>query len=62
MLSVAVQMINILTNQNVEASFAALNKSDLLIRPELGTLTAGDFNRHADAIEAGRKAARAKLR
>jgi NTE family protein len=58
-LSVAVQMINILTNQNVEASFAALNKSDLLIRPELGTLTAGDFNRHADAIEAGRKAARA---
>jgi NTE family protein len=58
-LSVAVQMINILTNQNVEASFAALNKSDLLIRPDLGTVTAADFNRHADAIEAGRKAARA---
>ncbi|MBL8515570.1 MAG: patatin-like phospholipase family protein [Betaproteobacteria bacterium] len=58
-LSVAVQMINILTNQNVEASFAALNKSDLLIRPDLGTVTAADFNRHAEAIEAGRKAARA---
>jgi len=58
-LSVAVQMINILTNQNVESSLATLNRHDLLIRPELGTVTAADFNRHADSIEAGRKAARA---
>lgn len=58
-LSVAVQMINILTNQNVEASLGSLSKTDLLIRPDLGTVTAADFNKHADAIEAGRKAARA---
>lgn len=58
-LSVAVQMINILTNQNVEASLGSLNKTDLLIRPELGKVTAADFNKHADAIEAGRKATRA---
>ncbi|MDX2219499.1 MAG: patatin-like phospholipase family protein [Burkholderiales bacterium] len=61
-LSVAVQMINILTNQNVEASLGSLNKTDLLIRPDLGKVTAADFNKHADAIEAGRKAARAMAR
>lgn len=58
-LSVAVQMINILTNQNVNASLGSLNRTDVLIRPDLGTVTAADFSRHAEAIEAGRKATRA---
>ncbi len=58
-LSVAVQMINILTNQNVNASIAELNKTDVLLRPDLGTLTSANFDRHVEAIEAGRKAARA---
>jgi NTE family protein len=58
LLSVTVQMVNILTNQNVTASLASLNPEDVLIRPDLGDVTAADFNLHAKAIEIGRKAAR----
>lgn len=58
LLSVTVQMVNILTNQNVTASLASLRPEDVLIRPELGEVTAADFNLHTQAIESGRKAAR----
>jgi NTE family protein len=58
LLSVTVQMVNILTNQNVVASLASLNPEDILIRPDLGEVTAADFNLHTKAIESGRKAAR----
>lgn len=38
------QMINILTEQNVHRSLATLGKQDLLIAPDLGKLSSGDFD------------------
>lgn len=48
---VTLQMINILTEQNVQRSAASLTRSDLLLAPELGPLTSADFDR-ADALMA----------
>ncbi len=54
------QMIAILTEQNVQRSLKELRKGrDILIVPDLGDITAGDFNRAADAIKTGEVAARA---
>jgi NTE family protein len=55
--SVSEQMINILTEQNVRASLARLRPGDILISPELGDIGAGSFDRAADAIAIGEKAA-----
>lgn len=51
---VTVQMINILTEQNVQRSIASLGHDDLLLTPPLGTLTAGDFNQAPALVDAGR--------
>ncbi|WP_374326998.1 patatin-like phospholipase family protein [Azonexus sp.] len=59
LLTVSAQMIGILTQQNVERSLALLGPRDILIRPDLGDLTAVDFPRHAEAAERGRLAAQA---
>jgi NTE family protein len=54
------QMIAILTEQNVQGSLKELRKGrDILIVPDLGDITSGDFNRAADAIKTGEVAARA---
>ncbi|EHR73186.1 putative esterase of the alpha-beta hydrolase superfamily [Burkholderiales bacterium JOSHI_001] len=53
------QMINILTEQNVQRSLAQLGPQDLLLRPALGSLTSGDFGKARDFIAAGEAAARA---
>ena len=58
-LSVSAQMVALLTEQNVSASLATLKPTDIYIKPDLGDLTAGDFDRHADAAERGRVAAQA---
>ena len=55
-LSITAQMVALLTQQNVGASLAQLTPRDLLIRPELGDITAADFARHAEAAERGRAA------
>lgn len=55
---VMAQMVNILTEQNVRASLASLRPGDILITPDFGGLTSGDFKKSADIIEVGRKAAR----
>jgi NTE family protein len=47
------QMLAILTEQNVERSIATLGPHDLLLDPDLGKLTSGDFGRGADLIKAG---------
>ncbi len=54
------QMINILTEQNVQRSLALLQDGDVLISPALGTLSSADFNRVADFIALGRAAAQAQ--
>ncbi len=57
-LSVATQMLNILTEQNVQASLATLHPADVLIQPELGGFSAGDFDNMPATIPIGEAAAR----
>jgi NTE family protein len=53
------QMINILTEQNVRAQLATLGANDVLISPDLGALSAIDFNQGVAFIAKGEAAARA---
>jgi NTE family protein len=53
------QMINILTEQNVQASLAKLKPSDILISPNLGAFSAADFDHLPKAVPIGEEAARA---
>lgn len=57
LLSVAGQMVNILTEQNVTKSLATLKPTDIYIKPDLDGITAGDFERYAETAERGRAAA-----
>ena len=62
---ITAQMINILTEQNVQRSLAALTTRDVLVSPQLGSIGASDFERAAEAImlgERGTVAALAQLR
>jgi NTE family protein len=56
--SVALQMLNILTEQNVGTSLATLQSQDILIQPELGPYSAGDFDNMPSTIPIGEAAAR----
>jgi len=56
--SVANQMLQILTEQNVRRSVAELKPQDVLISPKLGDVGFIDFKRFDAAIAAGRDAAR----
>jgi NTE family protein len=60
-LGVTTQMINILTEQNVQRSLATLGERDVLIAPQLGKLSSGDFERVADLIVLGERGARSAL-
>jgi NTE family protein len=57
-LGVSGQMINILTEQNVQASLASLKPTDILILPELGNFSAGDFDHLPATVPIGEAAAR----
>jgi len=59
LLTVSAQVIALLTEQNVQSTLAALQPRDIVIQPDLGTITAADFERHADAALRGRIAAEA---
>ncbi|WP_295588123.1 patatin-like phospholipase family protein [uncultured Lamprocystis sp.] len=57
---VMAQMLAILTQKNVQDSLAQLRPDqDILISPDLGSITSSDFNRAAEAIRRGETAARA---
>jgi NTE family protein len=56
---VAQQMLNILTEQNVQRSLKELKPQDVLIAPDLGGVGFLDFDKGALAIAAGARAARA---
>ena len=58
-LSVAGQLINFLGKVNVDEQLKSLGSRDVLIAPELGDISAGSFERAADAIRIGEEAARA---
>jgi NTE family protein len=57
-LSVTGQMINILTEQNVRRSLAELTPRDILVEPELGNFSAGDFDNLPKTVPIGEAAAR----
>ncbi len=57
LLAVSAQMVAILTEQNVSQSLATLTPGDIYIQPELGDITSGDFQRHAEAADRGRAGA-----
>ena len=52
------QMLNILTEQNVEASLAKIRATDILVLPELGDFSAGDFDGMVKTLPIGEAAAR----
>jgi NTE family protein len=58
---VAQQMLNILTEKNVEASKRELHARDVLIEPDFGAVTLIDFSKAAQIIALGEHAARAAL-
>ena len=58
LLGVTAQMINILTEQNVQASLASLRADDILIEPALGNFSAADFDDLARTLPIGEAAAR----
>ncbi|WP_408609762.1 patatin-like phospholipase family protein [Herbaspirillum autotrophicum] len=55
--AVAQQMVGILIQQNVKAQKALLTSNDILIEPDLGSMTFTDFARGKDGINAGWEAA-----
>ncbi len=55
---VANQMLSILTEQNVQASIASLKPTDILISPELGDYSTGDFDNLSKITPLGEEAAR----
>ncbi len=59
MITISAQMVNILTEQNVTRSLAKLNPEDIYLKPDLEGITAGDFEKNAEAAERGRRAAEA---
>jgi len=61
LLSVTVQMIGILTKQNVERSLTSLTGNDIYIAPELGDIKSSDFARYEEAADIGKVAAEQQL-
>ena len=55
------QMITALMTEKTERSLATLGADDVLIRPDLGDITSGQFNRTAEAVAVGERAAEAML-
>jgi NTE family protein len=58
-LQVTGQLINFLGMQTVDAQLRSLGERDVLIAPDLGNISAGTFDRSADAIRIGEQATRA---
>ncbi|MCB9880056.1 MAG: patatin-like phospholipase family protein [Planctomycetes bacterium] len=58
-LDVSGQMVQILTQQNVDRSLAGLRDGDVFLRPDLGDITSADFDRAAESIRIGEATARA---
>ena len=56
--AVALQSINLMSDQNVKVSIAELKEGDILIRPELGAISTADFPKVLETIPIGVKAAR----
>jgi NTE family protein len=55
---ITAQMINILTEQNVQRSLASMGARDILVAPPLGTFSSADFAKAEEAIAIGERGAR----
>ena len=55
-LTVAGQLVNFLGKQTVDEQLKSLGTRDVLIAPDLGDISAGEFDRAADAIRIGEQA------
>jgi NTE family protein len=60
-LGLTAQMINILTEQNVKRSLATLRGNDILIAPDLGKLSSGDFDKTAALVQLGQQGAQQQV-
>ena len=58
-LAITGQLINFLGKQTVDEQLRSMGERDVLIAPDLGDISAGSFDRAADAIRVGEQAARA---
>jgi NTE family protein len=56
-LSITEQLSGLLTRRNVELEIATLSEADVFIKPDLGDIKSGDFDRLRDAVPTGREAA-----
>jgi NTE family protein len=61
LLSISTQMVAILTEQNVTRSLALLKPADIYIKPDLEGVSAGDFDRSAEAADRGLAATKLAL-
>lgn len=59
-LGISLQMVAVLTEQNVRTSLASLRAGDVLIEPDLGDFSAADFENGMTLIPKGEAATRAK--
>jgi NTE family protein len=57
-LAVSLQLVNFLGKSTVDQQLKSLGPDDVLIEPELGTISAASFARSKDAIRAGEEATR----
>ena len=57
LISVSAQMVNILTNQNVQLSLATLKPTDVYIKPDLSGISTSDFSRSSETADRGHAAA-----
>jgi NTE family protein len=60
-LSISNQMINVLMKDRTDGILRDMNPDDVLISPELGDFSSADFDRSAEAIAQGEKAAMAMI-
>jgi NTE family protein len=58
--NITAQLTSIMTRSNADAQIATLTGRDVLIVPNLGNITSGDFTRAGEAIPIGYKAAEAQ--
>lgn len=57
--SVVSQLVNLLGKQRVDQQLAQLGPRDVLVEPDLGTISAASFERQLEAVAIGAQAARA---
>ncbi len=60
-IDISLQVTRVLTHQNAVEQIATLKSRDVYIHPDLGGIGTVDFDRYAQAINAGEAAARAEL-